>query len=63
MGAVGELEGQPLPTPGEMCCRICRWAPQGSPCTLSPGGALLHHVNENKYGDCDISRPLQCEIP
>lgn len=35
--------------------QICRWKPQGGPCTLNPCGASLYHVNENKYGDCDIS--------
>lgn len=37
--------------------RSCRWEPQGGPCALSPHGASLRHVNENKYGDCDIRSP------
>lgn len=57
LGVVGELEDQSLPTPGGVWSQYFRWEPQGGPCALSPHGASLRHVNENKYGDCDIHSP------
>lgn len=45
-----------------MWSRICRWEPQGRPCNLNPSKASLHHVNENKYGDCDIRSPYDLKF-
>lgn len=56
MGAVGGA-GRPVPPSWGGREPMLQVGAQGGPCALSPHGASLHHVNENRSGDCDISSP------